>query len=90
MQLAREAPLKRSVLFSNKLGKCPSPEVFCWSLMPAAASISRLDKDGPAVDYSHLHERSLLQAVFAASVSNRVDHSKLESAREAGGAQDGL
>ena len=30
-----------------------------------------------AVDYSHLHERSLLQAVSATAVSNRLDHSQL-------------
>jgi hypothetical protein len=63
---------------------------FPTSSTPPAELTSRLDKGRPATDYSHLHERSLLQAVFATPLSNRFDYPELEGPREAGGAQDGF
>ena len=44
----------------------------------------------PATDYSHLHERSLLQAVFTTPVPNRFDHTELQSPCETSVAQDGF
>ena len=51
---------------------------------------SRLDKGEAAVDCSHLHERSVLQAISAAALPSRFHYSQFQSARGAGREQDGF